>query len=129
MIIKPLKDLKRKDVLWQWRAAEQAAFEALKTVFVQALGLIMLDTDAAFWVETNASDFAVGAMLSQKACDGEWRPVAFFSKLMQPVECNYDVHDKELLSVVRALEAWWPYLEGAHFQLTSFWIIVTWSIS
>ena len=61
---------------------EQGAFEGLKRAFGGAPVLMMPDMEAAFRVETDASDFAVGAVLSQKAQDGEWRPVAFFSKAM-----------------------------------------------
>lgn len=120
MITKPLEDLKRKDVLWWWRVVEQVVFEALKTAFVQASVLMMLNMDAAFWVETDVYNFAMGTVLSQKVHDREWRPVAFFFKLMQPAECNYNVHNKELLLVVRAFEAWQPYLEGSPFPINIF---------
>lgn len=91
---------------------EQAAFEGLKAAFTAAPVLVMPNMEVAFQVETDASDFALGAVLSQQAGDGDWRPMAFFSKAMQLVERNYDVHDKELLSVVRAFEVWRPYLKG-----------------
>lgn len=91
---------------------EQQAFEDLKAAFVNAPILVMPDMNAPFRVETDASDFAMGAILLQQDVAGEWRPVAYYSKVLQPAERNYDVHDKELLSVVWALEAWRPYLEG-----------------
>lgn len=99
---------------------EQGAFESLKATFARAPVLLMPDTDVPFQVETDASDFAVRAVLSQKAPDGDWRPVAFFSRSMQPAERNYNVHDKELLSVVRAFEVWRPYLEGNPFPVEVF---------
>ena len=49
-----------------------------------------------------ASDFAIGARLMQKV-NGQWRPVAFYSRKLTPTERNYDVHDEELLGVVEAL--------------------------
>lgn len=111
-ITRPLENLKRKDVAWRWGVEEQAAFERLKAAFVEAPVLVMPDMDAPFRVEADASDFAMGAILSQKDASGDWRPVAYFSKALQPAERNYDIHDKELLAVVRALETWRPYLEG-----------------
>ena len=47
-----------------------------------------------------------------KCEDGKWRPVAFISKLMNSTERNYEIHDKEMLVVVRCLEAWRHFLEG-----------------
>jgi membrane-bound lytic murein transglycosylase B len=63
-------------------------------------------------VECNTSDYAYGAILSQKEDDGLWHPVAYLSKALTDVERNYDVHDKELLAVIGALTAWYKYLEG-----------------
>lgn len=116
----PLEHLKRKDCLWQWGEEKQAAFEVLKQAFVEAPVLMMPDMEALFWVETDASNFAIGVILSQKVHDGDWQPVAFFLKAMQPAKRNYDVHDKELLSVVRAFEAWRPYLEGNPYPVDVF---------
>lgn len=70
-ITKLLEDLKKKDVLWQWGVAEQAAFEELKKAFMWTLMLMMPDMDIAFQVGTNTSDFAVGAVMLQKMHDGE----------------------------------------------------------
>ncbi len=108
----PLERLKRKDVAWRWAVEEQQAFEWLKWAFVEAPVLMMPHMEAPFRVETDASDFAVGAILSQQDADGDWRPVAYYSIAMQPAERNYDIYNKELLAIVRALEAWRPYLEG-----------------
>lgn len=70
-------------------------------------------------VETDASDGVVAGILSQQHSDGEWYPVAYFSKTMAPAECNYEIHDKEMLAIIRSLEQWRPELEGTHsrFQI------------
>jgi len=50
-------------------------------------------------------DFATGAVLSQQLMtDGKWHPVAFYSKSLSSVEQNYEIHDKEMLAIIRALE-------------------------
>jgi hypothetical protein len=54
-------------------------------------------------MECDASDFATGAVLSQKV-DGKLKPVAFLSKSLSPVQKNYDIYDKELLAVIRAFK-------------------------
>ena len=45
--------------------------------------------------------------------DGLWRPVAFLSKLLNDIERNYEIHDKEMLAIIRGLESWRHLLEGA----------------
>jgi len=44
--------------------------------------------------------------------DGKWHPVAFYSKSLSSVEQNYEIHDKEMLAIIRALEKWRHFLEG-----------------
>ena len=55
-------------------------------------------------VETDSSDGALGGVLSQRQEDGKWHPVAFYSKTIQTAECNYKIHDKEMLAIVRAFQ-------------------------
>ena len=64
-------------------------------------------------MEADALDYATGAMLSMQGEDEKWRPCAFYSKSLSDVERNYAVHDKEMLGIIRALEAWRHHLEGA----------------
>jgi hypothetical protein len=67
-------------------------------------------------VETNASNLAIGTCLSQEY-DGKWHPIAYYSRKLSPAERNYDIHNKELLAIVTALQHWRVYCEGAP-QLT-----------
>jgi hypothetical protein len=64
-------------------------------------------------METNACNFAIGAILCQ-VIDGQLYPIAFHSRKMDKAEINYDIHDMELLAIVPALQQWRRYLEGAH---------------
>ena len=75
--------------------------------------LITANPEKPLQVEANASDYTTGAVLSMKGEDEKWRPCAFYSKSLSNVERNYDVHDKEMLGIVRALEAWRHHLKGA----------------
>ena len=57
----------------------------------------------------NASEYAIGAVLSQKQ-EEKWKPIVFLSRTMQPVERNYEIYNKELLAIVEALIKWRQYL-------------------
>ena len=91
------------------------AFDSLKLHFTTAPILAYPDNDRVFHLETDALDFATGAVLSIEQ-NGKWHPVALSSHLMTPEERNYPVAGKEILSVIRSLEQWGHYLEGVHHQ-------------
>lgn len=74
---------------------------------------MMPNVNKPYLVWTDASKFAIGAILLQPDEDEIYHPVAYFSKKLQPAELNYEVHDLELLAIIRALEHWRHYLEGA----------------
>ena len=93
---------------WSWTSSEN---DALRNSVSKGPVLAILD-DAPFRVEADSSGFATGAVLSQLQ-DTLWRPVAFFSKSLNDVERNYDIHDRELLSIMRALAEWRKYLHGS----------------
>lgn len=73
-----------------------------------------------FHVETNASGYATGAVLSQRGTDEQWHPCMFLSQTMSPAEWNYDIYNKELLGIIRALEEWRHYLEGTRHDFKIF---------
>jgi len=105
--------LTRKDEKWRWEKPQQKAFDGLKQVFTTKPVLAALDLDKEFRVEADASNYATGGVLSMKCSDKKWKPVAFISKSLSDTEWNYEIHDKEMLAVVRCLEAWRHFLEGA----------------
>jgi len=72
----------------------------------------MYDLKRETRVETDALDYALGAVLSQQCLDKKWRPVFYHSRKFSGAELNYDVHDKELLGVVDAFKQWEVYLLG-----------------
>ena len=75
--------------------------------------LVFPDDTQTYRVEADGLDFATGATLSQQSpVDDKWHPVAFLSKSLSPVEQNYEIHDKEMLAIIRALEEWQHFLEG-----------------
>lgn len=96
---------------------QHEAFEELKRTITSAPILQMPRDDCHFQVEADSSNFATGAVLSQEV-DGKWYPVTFMSKLLNKVERNYAIYDKELLAIIRALEEWLQYLKGVKYPIS-----------
>jgi hypothetical protein len=111
-IVTPLINLTKKNAIFNWSLECQDAFEALKQTVASAPTLRPFDWTKEAILETDASDFVSGRVLSQYDEEGILRPVAFFSKKHSAVECNYEIYDKELLAIIRCLEEWRPELEG-----------------
>jgi len=112
-IAKPLHEITRKEMKWNWGERQQKAFEELKERFTTEPVLVTPDLDREMRVEADASDFATGGVLSMKCEDERWRPVAYISKSLNEAERNYEIHDKEMLAIIRCLEAWRHFLEEA----------------
>ena len=112
-VARPLHDLVKKDKKWEWMEREERAFKELKGRFTKEPVLATLDIDKKMRMEVDASDYAMGGVLSMECEDGLWRPVAFLSKSLNETERNYEIHDKEMLAIIRGLEAWRHLLEGA----------------
>jgi len=111
---RPLFNLTRSEQVWMWSGKKQTAFEDLKMAVTTAPVLVSPQDSEPFRVEVNSLDFATGAVLSQQStADGKWHPVVFYSKSLSSIERNYEIHDKEMLAIIRALEKWRHFLEGA----------------
>jgi len=117
-IMEPLRTLLKKNSEFKWNKDAENAFNKLKTAFTTYEILIYPDPDKEFTVETDASDFAVGCILSQISDkDNELYPVAFHSRSLSSSEINYTIYDKELLAIITAFETWRHHLEGAKFPV------------
>ena len=111
-LCRPLNDLLKKGVPWQWGRVHQQAFANLKVAFSTAPTLAFFDYNRKTILETDASDWASGGVLSQIDDEGILRPVAYFSAKHSASECNYEIYDKELLAIIKSLEEWRPELQG-----------------
>jgi len=112
----PMTNLTEKDVSWAWSGICQDAFDALKVAVSSAPCLSHPRFDLPFVLETDASKFAVGAVLSQPTSIDSMNdlcPVGFYSRKLSPAEVNYDVHDKELLAIICAFDHWSHFFLGA----------------
>ena len=108
----PLSELTKDDVKFNWAAPQQLAFDTLKASLRSAPVLLLPDPTLPFVIHSDASDFAIGAVLQQDQGRG-LQPVAFLSKKMLPAETRYPVHEKELLAIVQSLTHWRHYLHGS----------------
>jgi hypothetical protein len=111
-IAEPLTTLTSPSAPWEWGTKQQNAFENLKTLAisapVRAAFVFGRDTE----IFTDASDKGTAAAIHQIGEDGKSRPVAFFSKKLNPAQQNYTVHDRELLAIVQTFEKFYTWLHG-----------------
>src|SRR5260221_1407058 len=108
----PLYALTHKTQQWVWGSPEQKAFDALKKAVTSAPVLTFPSQSGRFCLECDTSNFATRVVLSQAQADGTHQPIAFMSKGFSDAECNYQIHDKEMLAIMHALDKWHHFLEG-----------------
>jgi hypothetical protein len=99
-IARPLHDLTKKDVSWQWTFVEKQVFEALKAVFISKPILTMWDPARTTRIETNASAHTTSSVILQLCKDRLWHPVAYQSESLVGAECNYNTHNWELYAII-----------------------------
>ena len=101
---------------WQSTPEIEQAQKQLVQAFTTVPVLRHFDPEEPAIVETDASDFALGGILSQKY-EGRLHPIAFHSRKLTEADINYDTADKELLAIVDCFKRWRRYLEGAKHQV------------
>ncbi|MBW0592092.1 hypothetical protein O181_131807 [Austropuccinia psidii MF-1] len=107
--ISALTSLLKKDSPFIFNEEALSQFQILKEAFTTAPILSHFNPSLPTIVETDASDYALGAVLSQVNDSGK-HPIAFDSCKLLPAELNYEIHDKELLGIVWALKRWRAFL-------------------
>ena len=112
-IAKPLNDTTKKDQPFNWTTDCQRAFDELKRRFTEEPVLIMPDQTKLFQIECDASKYASGAILTQIDGNGNRHPCAFISKTFSETKRNYEIYDRGLLAIIRALEEWQHYIQGS----------------
>ena len=106
---RPLHDLTKKDVKFEWTEACQKGFDNLKEALTKAPCLIHPDFEKPFIIEADASGTGFGAILSQEV-NGKRHPIEFMTHSFNATQRNYDTHDRELLAIVEAFRKWRRYL-------------------
>ena len=116
----PLTDLLKKSrptkVIWNQEC--DTAFRSLKSALTSAPVLRIADHSQPFYIQTDASEKAVGAVLTQKYDDKE-HPIAFRSKKLTDTQQKWSTIERELYAVVFGIEQFKYYIYGRHFVVQS----------
>ena len=115
-IAQPLYKLLQKSVRFVWGEEQKLAYETLKSALVSDLVLIYPDFNKQFYLTTDASNYAIGGVLSQKV-DNDLRPISYFSKSLSKSEQNYAVIEKETYAIISSMEHFRPYIYGSKFKI------------
>ena len=102
-VAKPLTELTGKKT-WKWQEEERSAFNKLKNKMTNPSTLAIPHPKQKMQLETNASGYAIGGVLSQQQEDSLWRPVAYLFKAMNKMKRNYKIYDRELLAIMKGLK-------------------------
>ena len=103
-IAAPLTELTKKEVEFNFGEEYQESFKEIKRRLSSTPILTLYNPELQTDLETDTSDYAIGACLTQKGDDDKSRPIAYYSRKITRLETNYDIHDKELLAVVESLK-------------------------
>src|SRR4030095_7025515 len=115
-VVVPITSLLKKGKQFEWSYGAQEAFDRLKQLFISAPILRHFAPNLQSTLFTDSSGFALSGIICQPH-DGRLHPVAFWSRKCNPAECNYDIHDREMLAIVESMKHWRHYFEGAKFPI------------
>ncbi|XP_049866081.1 uncharacterized protein LOC126366827 [Pectinophora gossypiella] len=117
-ITKPLTSLLKKDAEFKWSYDQQQSFDILKNKLTSAPLLQYPNFNEPFILTTDASNYAVGAVLSQGDI-GKDKPIAYASRTLNKAEGNYSTIEKELLAILFGVKTFRPYLYGRKFKIVT----------
>ena len=117
-IVTPLTDVLKKGQpsTFQLTPSQQEAFAKLKALFTTAPLLRHYDPKLPIRLETDASDFAIGMVMTQ-LYEGRWHPVAYMSRKLKGAELRYGTPDAELLAIIEAFRTWRHYLSYVQYTI------------
>ncbi|UYV76053.1 hypothetical protein LAZ67_13002335, partial [Cordylochernes scorpioides] len=100
----------------KWSEEAEVQFEKCKQALANTALLAYPDTELPISLCTDASDRAVGSVL-QQLDNNNWKPIAFFSKKLNPAQCNYSTYDRELLAIYLSIKFFKHLLEAREFTI------------
>ncbi len=111
-VLAPLSKLTSKTVKWQWTTVEQKAFDTMKRIIARETLLVYPDFNQPFIIYTDASHTQLGAVISQNN-----KPIAFYSRKLNPAQTRYTTTERELLSIVETLKEFRNILLGHRIKI------------
>jgi len=118
-VARPLYELTKENVRFEWQKAHEDAFELLKKRLTTFPVLRYPDFSRPFSIYTDASRYGLGAVLSQTSDDGKEHPVAYASRNLNPAESRYPATELEGLAVYWAVKLFRPYVYGKKFRVVT----------
>ncbi|GBM68120.1 Transposon Ty3-I Gag-Pol polyprotein [Araneus ventricosus] len=115
-IARPLHELLKQDVKFEWKDDHQLAFARLKSLLTKDPVLGFFIPGDKTLIHTDASGYGIGAVLVQIQCELE-KPIAYASRSLTPSEKNYSTTEKECLAVIWAISKFRPYIFGRPFTV------------
>ena len=117
--LKPLYNLLQESTKWRWNDKEKKAFEASKKLLLSSQVLTHYNPELQLVLACDASQYGLGAVLSQRYPNGEERPVGYASRTLSKAEQNYSQIEKEGLACVFGVKRFHCYIFGRSFILSS----------
>ena len=91
---------------WNLDDSKETTFKTFKLTFITISILQHFNSNFEIWIETDVSNWIVVAIFFQRDIDEQFHSVTYMSKKMSFVECNYEIYDKKLLTIIRVFEKW-----------------------
>lgn len=127
-IAKPLYKLTENQMKFFWGEESQHAFERLKQILTSSPILSFPREEGEFILDTDASNFGIGSVLSQKQDNNE-KDIAYFSRTLNKAERNYCVTRRESLAIVDSITPFRHYLYGRKFLVCTDHVSLRWLMS
>lgn len=124
-LAKPMTLLLKKDISFEWKTEQKQSYNKFKDILITEPLLQYPDFNKEFILTTDASNVAIGSVLSQGII-GQDLPIAYASRTLNNSEQNYSTTEKELLSIVWSIKHFRPYLYGRKFKIVTDHRPLTW---
>lgn len=112
LLAKPLIELLKKNLPFQWTSVTQQAFETLKQAMITTPVLSLPNFSKPFVIETDTCDTGIGDVFSQ-----EGHPIAYYSKALGTANQKLSIYEKEFMAIMMAVDRWRPYLLRGPFVI------------
>lgn len=117
-VARPLSNLTKKKVSWEWGKEQERSFETLKNLLTSPPVLGQNDSSKPYILKTDASNYALGAVLLQGS-GAEEHPIEYASRLLTKAEANYSTIEREALAIVWALDKFRAYIDGQEITVAT----------